>query len=55
MSGTSLRKFWQHNAPASKAGLINPVVVLLRDILREVPRCLTIYDIDLSDRFVRSS
>ena len=53
MSGMALRKLVQ-KAPAS-AGQINPAVTLLRDVFREVPRILTIYDIDLADRDVRVS
>ena len=49
----ALRKLVQKTA--ASAGQINPAVTLLRDVFREVPRILTIYDIDLADRDVRVS
>ena len=51
--GMALRKLVQKTA--ASAGQINPAVTLLRDVFREVPRILTIYDIDLADRDVRVS
>ena len=47
----ALRKLVQK--AAATGGQVNPTVTLLRDVFREVPRILTIYDIDLADRDVR--